>query len=157
MRLRAQQSWPALAYTDIGSSRAAFARSASANTMAADLPPSSSDTRAMLSADAFRIDAPVVVSPVNEILATRGSDTRASPTTPPGPGSTLTISGGTPASTRTSPRSSAVSGVSDAGLSTIGLPHTSAGATFHEAISNGKFHGTISATGPTGSRSTTSR
>ena len=33
------------------------------------------------------------------------------------------------------------------------LPAASAGATFHEAIVNGKFQGTIKATTPTGSRS----
>ena len=37
------------------------------------------------------------------------------------------------------------------------LPAASAGATFHEAISSGKFHGTISPTTPIGSRSVRSR
>ena len=32
------------------------------------------------------------------------------------------------------------------------LPAASAGATFHEAISSGKFHGTMSPTTPIGSR-----
>ena len=36
---------------------------------------------------------------------------------------------------------SAVSGVVSAGLSTTVLPHASAGAIFHAAISSGKFHG----------------
>ena len=40
----------------------------------------------MLSDDARRIDAPVVVSPVNEILLTRGSLTSASPTIATGTG-----------------------------------------------------------------------
>ena len=51
---------------------------------------------------------------------------------------------------------SAVTGVSDAGLMIIGLPQASAGAVFQLVISSGKFHGTISAQTPTGSRSTTS-
>src|SRR3954451_12926659 len=127
--------------------------SASANTMHADLPPSSSDTRVMLAADARTIAAPVAVSPVNDSFDTRPSETSASPTTPPGPGSTDTHPSGTPASTKSSPSSSAVSGVYDAGLSTTGLPHASAGASFQHEISSGKFHGTISATTPTGSRS----
>jgi hypothetical protein len=38
---------------------------------------------------------------------------------------------------------SAVSGVVSAGLSTTVLPQASAGAIFHAAISNGKFHGMI--------------
>jgi len=36
-------------------------------------------------------------------------------------------------------------------LSTTVQPAASAGATFHEAISIGKFHGMIAATTPTGS------
>ena len=56
------------------------------------------------------MDAPVVVSPVNDTLATRRSATSASPMTPPGPGSTLTHSGGTPASTSRSPSMRAVMG-----------------------------------------------
>ena len=40
-----------------------------------------------------------------------------------------------------SARTSAVSGVVSAGLSTTVLPHASAGASFHAAISSGKFHG----------------
>ena len=37
------------------------------------------------------------------------------------------------------------------------LPAASAGATFHEAISSGKFQGTIRPTTPIGSRSVKSR
>jgi hypothetical protein len=37
-------------------------------------------------------------------------------------------------------------------LSTIVLPAASAGATFHEAITSGKFHGVIRPTTPSGSR-----
>ena len=37
------------------------------------------------------------------------------------------------------------------------LPQASAGATFHPAIISGKFHGTIRAHTPTGSRRTTAR
>ena len=48
--------------------------------------------------------------------------------------------------------SSAVSGVSSAGLSTTVLPAASAGATFQAAIVSGKFQGTMSATTPRGSR-----
>ena len=123
--------------------------------MQADLPPSSSDTRAMFGAEAWRIEVPVPVSPVKEIFATRGSVTRALPTSAPGPGSTETASSGTPASTSSSPSIRAVSGVYDAGLRTTALPAASAGATFHVAIISGKFQGTIRALTPTGSRSTT--
>jgi hypothetical protein len=37
-------------------------------------------------------------------------------------------------------------------LSTTVLPAASAGATFHAVMHSGKFHGTISATTPSGSR-----
>ncbi len=47
-----------------------------------------------------------------------------------------------------------MSGVFDAGLSTTLLPIASAGASFQTAITSGKFHGTMPAHTPTGSRST---
>ena len=50
MRLRAQQSWPALSNTAPGAAAAAASTSASANTTVADLPPSSSETRFTVSA-----------------------------------------------------------------------------------------------------------
>ena len=46
----------------------------------------------------------------------------------------------------------AVSGVWLAGLMITVLPHARAGATFHAVRSSGKFHGTMAATTPTGSR-----
>ena len=55
----------------------------------------------------------------------------------------LSTPGGMPASSASSPSSSAVSGVSDAGFSTIVQPHASAGAIFHIEFISGKFHGTI--------------
>ncbi len=144
-----------MANTEYGIASTATSRSASANTIAADLPPSSSETRVMLSAIRRRMPAPVLESPVKEILSTRGSPTRASPTVAPGPARTDTAAAGTPASTSSWPSFSAVSGVSDAGLSTTGLPAASAGASFQVAMSIGKFHGTISPHTPTGTRITT--
>ena len=47
--------------------------------------------------------------------------------------------------------SSAVTGVVSAGFSTAVFPHASAGASFHAAISSGKFHGTIWPATPSGS------
>jgi hypothetical protein len=44
-----------------------------------------------------------------------------------------------------------VTGVVSAGLSTEVFPHASAGASFHAAISSGKFHGTICPATPSGS------
>ncbi|MNH39094.1 hypothetical protein D3C79_1002140 [compost metagenome] len=48
----------------------------------------------------------------------------------------------------------AVSGDFSEGLSTTELPVARAGPSFQQAISSGKFHGTMAATTPTGSRVT---
>ena len=65
--------------------------------------------------------------------------------------------GGMPASSASSPSLIAVSGEYEAGLRTTQLPAARAGATFQQAIRNGKFHGTMSATTPIGSRRVKSR
>ena len=57
-----------------------------------------------------------------------------------------------PASFASSTRRNADSEVSSDGLSTTVLPAASAGASFHDAIRSGKFHGTIRPTTPNGSR-----
>jgi hypothetical protein len=57
-----------------------------------------------------------------------------------------------PASTTIPSSSTAVSGVSSAGLSTTVLPAASAGPSFQDAIAIGKFQGVISPTTPSGSR-----
>jgi len=77
----------------------------------------------------------------------------AMPTLPPGPVTTLTTPSGRPASWQSSANFSAVSGVCDAGFSTTVLPAASAGASFHDERRNGKFHGTMAPTTPTGWRS----
>ena len=58
IRLRAQQSWPALSNTDMGAVAAARSRSASSKTMLALLPPSSSVTRFTWSAAPRMIRCP---------------------------------------------------------------------------------------------------
>ena len=62
----------------------------------------------------------------------------------------LTTPGGSSAWRQTSAKSSAVSGVVSAGLSTTVLPAASAGAIFHASISSGKFHGMIWPATPSG-------
>ena len=69
----------------------------------------------------------------------------------PSPVTTFNTPGGSPASWASSAKQSADSGVNSAGFSTTVFPAASAGATFHETIRSGKFHGTICATTPTGS------
>ena len=120
--------------------------------MLGDLPPSSSDTRARLFAASCMINFPTAVEPVNAILST-GDFVSAAPVVSPGPVITLSTPSGTPASWASFASHSAVSGVSSAGFKTDVFPNARAGATFHDAITNGKFHGMICAHTPTGSRS----
>ena len=152
MRERAQQSWPALPNTAPGAAAAAAWMSASANTTLADLPPSSSVTRLIVCAAPAAIVRPTSVEPVNATLATSGCSTSRCPQVRPGPATTLTTPSGIPAASAIRSNSSAVSGVSSAGLSTTVLPAASAGASFQAAIVSGKFHGVISPTTPSGSR-----
>ena len=152
MRERAQQSWPALPNTAPGAAAAAAWRSASAKTTLADLPPSSSVTRLIVCAAPAAIVRPTSVEPVKATLATSGCSTSRCPHVRPGPATTLTTPSGSPRRRAMRSNSSAVSGVSSAGLSTTVLPAASAGASFHAAIVSGKFHGVISATTPSGSR-----
>ena len=69
-----------------------------------------------------------------------------------GPVTTLKTPAGRPASSASSAMRSADSEVSSAGFITMVQPQASAGASFHMPIISGKFHGTIAATTPTGSR-----
>ena len=103
-------------------------------------------------AAAAAIPRPTSVEPVKATLATSGCSTRRCPHTDPGPATTFTTPAGRPASTAIFSSSSAVSGVSSAGFSTTVLPAARAGATFQDAITSGKFQGTIIPTTPRGSR-----
>ena len=71
---------------------------------------------------------------------------------PPGPVTTFSTPGGSPASEKASAIRCVHTGVSEAGLRTTVHPATSAGAVFHIGMAKGKFHGVISATGPRGWR-----
>lgn len=71
--------------------------------------------------------------------------------------STLNTPGGTPASSASTARASAESGVALAGLSTMGQPAASAGPALRVIIAAGKFHGVMAAQTPIGSLSTTMR
>ncbi len=110
IRLRAQQSWPQLSNTAYGAAAANASRSASANTMLGLLPPSSRLTFFTVVEAARRICCPVAVSPVNAIFPIPGCDAIASPTTGPGPVTTFSTPGGSPASSASSPSRIAVSG-----------------------------------------------
>jgi hypothetical protein len=119
--------------------------------MFAFFPPSSSVSDFTWSAQWRMIRLPTAVDPVKTTLRTCGWVTSRSPASAPVPGTTCSTSSGRPASTASSCRRSAVSGVCSAGLSTTVLPAASAGAKPHAATGIGKFHGTITATTPSGS------
>ncbi len=127
------------------------AGSASANTTAGALPPSSRCSRFVVGAAADITARPAREEPVMDTIATPGCSTRAAPTSAP-PVTTLSTPGGRPASTAISASRRVDEGVSGAGLSTTVLPAASAGPSFQIAITNGKFHGAIPATTPTGRR-----
>ena len=97
-------------------------------------------------------ERPTSVEPVKPIFATSGCSTSRWPTIEPLPTTTLSTPSGIPASSASSARRRAESGVSSAGLSTTVLPQASAGPSFHDEMLSGKFHGTISPTTPSGSR-----
>ena len=96
------------------------------------------------------IRRPVVVSPVKAILAMRLLWASGLPASRPKPLTTLSTPGGR-MSAIISARTRMPSGVCSAGFSTTQLPAASAGASFHTAISNGKFQGMIWPTTPSGS------
>src|SRR5256886_2208878 len=140
-RLRAQQSWPALEKTALTALGMARARSASAKMTFGDFPPSSREMRVIVSAAAFMISMPVLVSPVNAIFPTPGWRTRAMPAVAPGPVTTFRAPAGTPASNAIMPSASAVSAVALAGLSPAVLPTANAGAPFQEPVTRSFLRG----------------
>ncbi len=99
---------------------------------------------------AWAISLPTSVLPVKATLSTPSCSASAAPASPK-PVITLSTPGGIPASSASSPRRSALSGVCSAGLRMIVQPVASAGPTFQAAISSGKFQGMIWATTPIGS------
>src|SRR6185436_13918385 len=95
---------------------------------------------------------PTSVEPVNDTTRVSADSRIALPTSSPPPVTRLTTPAGTPASSRIFTTLTADSGVSVAGLKTTVLPHTSAGAIFHDGIAIGKFHGVMIDAMPSGCR-----
>ena len=132
-----------------------MSRSASAQTMFADLPPSSRVTFLTVGAAISRMRRPTAVEPVKATLSTSSLTTSSSPSSLPGPVTTLrTPRGSRPVSSIARATSSSVSGVKGDGLSTTLLPIASAGASFHMAINSGKLKGMIPVHTPIASRCT---
>ncbi len=149
IRLPAQHTWPWLKKMPLTMPSTAWSMGASSKMMLAALPPSSRVARLRVPAMERAIILPTAVEPVKASLSMPGWSTIACPVGP-APVMMLTTPGGRSACWHTSAKSSAVSGVVSAGLSTTVLPHASAGATFQASMSSGKFHGTIWPTTPTG-------
>ena len=114
------------------------------------LPPSSSVTGIRFWLAYCMISRPVVVSPVKAILAMRGLEASGLPASSPKPLTMFSTPGGS-RSPISSAQTSREAGVCSAGLITTQLPAASAGASFQQAISSGKFHGMIWPTTPSGS------
>ena len=116
------------------------------------MPPSSIETRSSWSADCFTSCLPIGVEPVKVSLRSRESPISGSITSEVlGGGDDVEHAvGGTPTSVSRSASASIVSGVCDAGLTTIVQPAARAGPILRVPMASGKFHGVIISTGPTG-------
>jgi hypothetical protein len=140
----------------IANAAAVAARSrsgASASTMFGDLPPHSSPTFLRFDCAASCMTVlPVAVDPVNAMQSTSMCAASALPAVWPKPGTTLNTPSGKPASSASSAMRSADSGDFSEGLSTSELPAARIGPIFQDAISSGKFQGTMAPTTPMGSR-----
>ena len=149
IRLPAQQTCPWLKKMPLTMPSTAWSMGASSKMMFAAFPPSSRVAFFRVPAIERAIILPTAVEPVKASLSMPGWSTIACPVAP-APVTMLTTPGGSSACSHTSAKSSAVSGVVSAGLSTTVLPHASAGAIFQASMSSGKFHGTIWPTTPRG-------
>ena len=154
MRFCEMQAWPEFMSAEKTMVPPAVERSASSRTIAALLPPSSSEQRVRFSAAILAMCLPTPVEPVKEILSIWGCETRWSPTEL-GPVTTDSTPSGRPASRNRSASHSAESGVADDGLSTTELPDSSAGPSLAALRYRGTFHAVMAATTPTGWRVTT--
>ena len=156
-RLAQTQVWPVLRYFDAIAPLTAASISASSKTMNGALPPSSIETFFTVRADCSISCLPTSVEPVKVILRTVGLLVISPPISDDAPVTTLNTPAGSPARSASSASASAEYGVCDAGLETTVQPAASAGPTLRVIIAEGKFHGVIEATTPTGSLMTTMR
>ena len=118
--------------------------------MAGALPPNSRFNFVIFGAAAAMIRAPVSTLPVKLIRSTPVCVVNVLPTFPPVPHTTLNTPSGRSVSATNLVNSKQLFGVSSLGLITMVFPVTKAGAIFRAIRKNGKFHGRIPATTPTG-------
>src|SRR5581483_10086567 len=151
IRVQAAQASPLLISRPPPSTPGATAaRSASSSTTTGDRPPSSRWNRVTFSQHSLAIRLPPEVPPVKDTWSTSGLLIIPSATLR-GATTRLSAPGGRPASAKASTSTNALSGVSDAGLSTTVHPAINAGSTLLSVSGIGEFHGTIAETTPTGS------
>src|SRR5580704_6805164 len=150
-RLVHTQVWPELRYLAIIAPSMALLTSASSNTIKGALPPSSIETFLSVLADCSTSILPIGVDPVKVILRTSGLDVSSPPIALAEPVSTLTTPAGMPAISARIPQASPEYGVCSAGLITMVQPAASAGPSLRAIIEDGKFHGVMAPTTPTGS------
>src|SRR6516164_6678871 len=154
-RSPAVQLWPAHRYAASSAASVARARSASSRITMGPLPPSSSSC--VLPAARAATLAPVVTEPMKPTACTPGWPATASPTTGPGPGRKLNTPGGTPVSAMISASSAQHAEVLGAGTQITALPAAMAGANSSAPIVYGQFHGLMTPTTPSGTRSVSTR
>ncbi len=151
------QVWPVLRYLDMIAPSTAASRSASSNTMKGALPPNSIDVFLTDLAHCSSRILPISVEPVKVSLRTSGLPVISPPIWVAEPVMTLNTPAGMPARCASSASARAENGVWVAGFSTIGQPAASAGPALRVIMADGKFHGVMAATTPTGSLVTTMR
>src|ERR1041384_409564 len=151
-RLVAVQRWPVDPNAPCAVPSTAISRSAASITTTGFLPPISHVTFARCAAACFATSPPTPHEPVNDTARIAGLFTNSSPTVLPPPYTRVITPFGIPASSKSSRSHSAQPGVLLAALKTTVLPATSAGAVFHTGMQNGKFHGVIQLTTPSGWR-----
>ncbi len=147
------QTWPDSRHSACASAAAAVSMSASSRMTAADLPPSSSVTRAIRSPQIDAIRRPAAVDPVKVILSTRGiADEQLGD-----------LAVGADHVEHAGRQADGLGGLGDhvplarrlgEVFSTTVHPASSAGASFIEIRPIGAFHGMIAPTTPTGSLTT---
>ncbi|ETN07209.1 hypothetical protein PPTG_23241 [Phytophthora nicotianae INRA-310] len=107
------------------------------NTIAGDLPPSSSEIFFMSFAASVMMLRPVGTLPVKATLCTSGCETSEPPASAPKPLITFRTPAGKPTSAASCASCSALNGVISDGLSTTVQPAARAGANFQSAMSAG--------------------
>jgi hypothetical protein len=150
-RLVHTQVWPVLRYFAAMAPSTARSRSASSKTMKGALPPSSIETFFTVFAACSIRSLPTGVEPVKVIFLTSGFPVSSPPIALAEPVRMLTTPSGMPAAWHSTPQARPEKGVCVAGFRTIVQPAASAGPSFRAIMEDGKFHGVIAPTTPTGS------